>query len=188
MDFGPSGAQRRHKQVQQSKMKGCPCCSFDTITSANPLEAHELTTHGTYWPSGTVDSDWVGPTTVKLHAVPHQSKPDLQERSAPYVNDYSQHRSQSSLTEFRRPLQTSCVRIPPSSSSCNRAPTEVFKLAFGNNRVMYPYLYETYKYSLNDMANRKVETLTRGLTPVMALSDQARPAGSYAPVRIRYHS
>lgn len=63
----------------------------------------------------------------------------------------------------------------------------MFKLALDRDNVMCPYLYETYKYALNDMANRKIATLTRGLVPAAILSDKLRPTSSYAPVRVRYH-
>lgn len=170
-------------------MKGCSCsCGFGTNASTQALDSQRMTMHGTQRPSGTIGFQWTDPVTIKSCAMPHRCGLNFPEKSVPCIDIYNKHRPQSSFSELKAPSQTTYTRVPLSSSSRNRGPTEVYKLAFDNDRVLCPYLYETYKYSLHDMANRKIETLTRGLVPVSMMFDEERPTGSHAPVRIRYHA
>lgn len=170
-------------------MKGCSCSHpLGVSAPTHTLDAQVPTAYGTLRPCTMVGTRRVDSATVKSYTIPHQHGINLPGQSAPYAESHGQHRPQSSLAELKEPSQATYTRIPLSSSSRGRAPTEVFKLAFDNNRVLCPYLYETYGYALNDMANRKIETLTRGLAPVSIPFDQQRPTGSYAPVRVRYQS
>ncbi|ESU37454.1 Hypothetical protein DHA2_152735 [Giardia duodenalis] len=190
MGFGHLEAQRKLETgvSDRSKMKSCSCVHpLGTNDPVRTSSTQELTAYGTQRPSNVTGVDWTGPITGKPNLASHRHGIDLQEGSNSCIDNYNQYLPESLLTESDPSYQAGYTRVLHSSSSRSRVPTQVFKLALDRDNVMCPYLYETYKYALNDMANRKIATLTRGLVPAAILSDKLRPTSSYAPVRVRYH-
>ncbi|EFO62934.1 Hypothetical protein GLP15_331 [Giardia lamblia P15] len=170
-------------------MKNCSCFhSFNVNGPADTLSTRGLTEYGTQQLPSVIDVSWPGSITGKSCLTSHRPDIDLQERNDSCVDNYNHYPPEPSMTKFDPSHQADYTRILHSSFLRSRAPTQVFKLAVDRDKIMCPYLYETYKYALNDMANRKIVTLTRGLVPATVLSDQSRPVSSYAPVRVRYHS